>query len=480
MTTKVDSASSSTKTTTQTSSGPDKPVAGGTYQVKPHDTLWNLAKEVYGDGSKWKDIADANPGVLERGMPPGTRIKLPPKSQSDQMTTGDPGRDATRILDDGRPKSGGTLPQGDPQLAADMQNSWALANAGGNPGMMGESFPVDRDVKKFETNDGSKNSQNLANWEYSGNKYTTIYSGNNKDGTWRNTTTDPREETKKKAELSSATVTLFNQSGYVSTKPVAGDEVSVSSADGALNASANYKALYADAAGGVSGGIDLKNGTARVDAWGRTGAYLATAEGAASAAYGNDIIGGQTSVKARAMVGAEVTGFASVAFDPKNGDIYGRAGVEAFAGARASAELKQDISIGGMDVGSVGVKGEVYAGIGVKANVEAGFKDGRLQGSFELGACLGVGAGVKVNFDINIAEPVKAVAGAVTDAAKTVGTAVSNAAQAVGSAVSDAAQAVGSAVSNAAETVGNAVSSGVNAVAEGAKSAWNKVTSFFW
>ncbi len=42
------------------------PAAGEsrTYTVQKGDSLWKIADKFYGDGRKWKDIADANKGVL--------------------------------------------------------------------------------------------------------------------------------------------------------------------------------------------------------------------------------------------------------------------------------------------------------------------------------------------------------------------------------------------------------------------------------
>ncbi|HEY6632757.1 MAG TPA: 5'-nucleotidase C-terminal domain-containing protein [Rhizobiaceae bacterium] len=44
------------------------------------DTLWAIAREVYGAGSKWKTIADANPGIQAKKLTVGTALKIPPAS----------------------------------------------------------------------------------------------------------------------------------------------------------------------------------------------------------------------------------------------------------------------------------------------------------------------------------------------------------------------------------------------------------------
>ncbi len=61
---------------------PQKPVpqpgaVGRTYTIKPGDYLWNIAKEVYGDGTKYQRILDANPGLNPDNMKPGTTIVIP-------------------------------------------------------------------------------------------------------------------------------------------------------------------------------------------------------------------------------------------------------------------------------------------------------------------------------------------------------------------------------------------------------------------
>ena len=44
--------------------------------VQSGDTLWNLAKRYYDDGSRWKDIARAN-DMYEDAPVPGMRLIIP-------------------------------------------------------------------------------------------------------------------------------------------------------------------------------------------------------------------------------------------------------------------------------------------------------------------------------------------------------------------------------------------------------------------
>lgn len=440
--TKVDAKVSTGTTPAPVSSGPSGPVAGGYYQVKPGDTLWDLAKAVYGDGSRWKEIADANPGLTSRGLNPGSQIKLPPKTQNDKLVAGDPGKNATKILDDGKPKSG-PAPQGDPRLAADLQNARshaAVAGPGGGhtPEHENEAWLREKEPEKFIKSGGQ---QTLLSDDK------TIWKSNYKKsfGDEKNVTD---EAGKKKASMqTSANITVASKYGKVETSAWESEKAQGTIAGGNIGYQGQVKVLNAKAEGTASFGADIKQGTIKGDLSGHAEANLVKLEGELKTKpYGNQYIGGQTSVKGKVYVGAEVNGNATVAFDPRKGTVMASAGVDAFVGAKASFEFNQRLKVGGMDLGGVGVKAEAYAGAGIKANAKVGLEDGHLKGSFEVGAALGIGAGVKVNFDVNIAEPIKKVG---------------EVAGKVGGAVADGAKAVG------------------NAVADGAKGVWNKITSLW-
>lgn len=51
---------------------------GSTYTVEKGDTLWDIAERHYGDGSRWKDILEANPEIEDPKMiREGQEIVLP-------------------------------------------------------------------------------------------------------------------------------------------------------------------------------------------------------------------------------------------------------------------------------------------------------------------------------------------------------------------------------------------------------------------
>jgi sulfite exporter TauE/SafE/copper chaperone CopZ/phage tail protein X len=56
---------------------PPAALAPETYRVARGDTLVSIARKLYGDGSKWRDIAAANPGLNARKLIPGQVLTLP-------------------------------------------------------------------------------------------------------------------------------------------------------------------------------------------------------------------------------------------------------------------------------------------------------------------------------------------------------------------------------------------------------------------
>jgi len=48
-----------------------------TYVVQEKDTLWSIAVQLYGDGQKWRDIAEANGIADETKIAVGTTLIIP-------------------------------------------------------------------------------------------------------------------------------------------------------------------------------------------------------------------------------------------------------------------------------------------------------------------------------------------------------------------------------------------------------------------
>jgi nucleoid-associated protein YgaU len=51
-----------------------------TYTVKPGDSLWAIAKRILGDGSRWKEIYNANTSVIGKNpnlIYPGQVLRIP-------------------------------------------------------------------------------------------------------------------------------------------------------------------------------------------------------------------------------------------------------------------------------------------------------------------------------------------------------------------------------------------------------------------
>ena len=71
----------------QVTPGPPSPEPGPTpepwrtYTVQPGDTLWVIARQIYGQGALWRIIFEANRDTLSDPgrLSPGQVLKIPPK-----------------------------------------------------------------------------------------------------------------------------------------------------------------------------------------------------------------------------------------------------------------------------------------------------------------------------------------------------------------------------------------------------------------
>jgi LysM repeat protein len=102
-------------------------IAGHLHLVQPGDDLWSLAVTYYGDGTRWRSIADVNADLVspETDLPAGARIIIP--------TTGD--------------GAAATTPGGTIIVVRKGDTLWALAQKHlGDPQRWPEIFEANRDV----------------------------------------------------------------------------------------------------------------------------------------------------------------------------------------------------------------------------------------------------------------------------------------------------------------------------------------------
>jgi len=68
---------------------PDEDTPDDTYRVAPGDDLWTVSERLLGDGGRWRELAEANPGKLAdptRPLTPGTRLSLPASPAAAPLT----------------------------------------------------------------------------------------------------------------------------------------------------------------------------------------------------------------------------------------------------------------------------------------------------------------------------------------------------------------------------------------------------------
>ena len=60
---------------------PNAPKLGFGYEVQPGDSLSKIAKHVYGDASRWKEIWEANKASIPTPdlIHPGQQLSMPPR-----------------------------------------------------------------------------------------------------------------------------------------------------------------------------------------------------------------------------------------------------------------------------------------------------------------------------------------------------------------------------------------------------------------
>ena len=182
-----------------------------------------------------------------------------------------------------------------------------------------------------------------------------------------------------------------------------------------------------------------------------------------------------TKVNADASVG--VTGFAEAEIGlGKNTHLDLGAG--GFDGA--SASLAGSESIG--DFGSVNAGATAWAGVGAKADVDAGFKNGEFSFHFGAGLALGLGLEYDWGFSINFAEIGDSLYNVAADTFDCVGDAgewVGGAAEDVADWVGDAAETVGDTAEDVVDAVGDAAGDVADAVGDAADSVGDAISDVF-
>ncbi|MCI0442914.1 hypothetical protein L0152_06810 [bacterium] len=164
---------------------------------------------------------------------------------------------------------------------------------------------------------------------------------------------------------------------------------------------------------------------------------------------------------ASTMAGAQASSEASLGLTGME------ASVSAFAGASAGAS-------GSASLAGVGASGsaEAWAGVGARAELDAGYTDGKLQFKFGLGAALGVGGAVGGGFTWDLNETktdIERAAYNTTQLAASVGQTMTSTAGTVANTLTFGANAAGNVVNDGANivanTAGNVVNEGTKTVA---------------
>lgn len=190
------------------------------------------------------------------------------------------------------------------------------------------------------------------------------------------------------------------------------------SEDGAFYNRAEGEALTAGVSANGSVAVDPTNG--KIIASGAVEANADLVRGSVEGHVESPV--GRTTWAAEGNVGAEASVTGQVVVDPLHGDVAAQVGGEAFAGARASAEVTHEIGPASATVGA-----EAFVGIGVEFEANVGLQDGKLSASFDVGAALGIGASLEFGFEVDVGK----VGETVQNVAEDIGEGLKNAAEGV-------------------------------------------------
>jgi hypothetical protein len=184
-------------------------------------------------------------------------------------------------------------------------------------------------------------------------------------------------------------------------------------AQGRVYGDTGYKDGTVTASGGVQGRFELVGAH-----------YQAGYNSPSMGTLGGHDMTARTTANADAYVGAQGNVEGGISLGKND---YAHVGGSAFAGA--SGTLQGSESLG--DVASVNGSVSGYAGVGIKGDLDAGYKDGNLEFKFGFGAAWGLGYSFDFGFSVNIG----AVGDCVEDVAKSVGNGVEDVAKDIGNAI---------------------------------------------
>jgi len=191
---------------------------------------------------------------------------------------------------------------------------------------------------------------------------------------------------------------------------------SVGSADGKFLAQGSYSVGEASVRG--SGSVSIKGGALTAQGDLSAQATLVAVQGAARAKLGAL----EADVAGYAYVGAKASVKGNLTIDPKTGTYAASVGGEAFLGARAGVSGEAKLG----KYGSIGGSAEAWAGVGATFKLDAGFQKGKFKFKLDIGAALGIGFKLGINFSIDfkkIGDVAKKVLSAPLNAIKSVASA---------------------------------------------------------
>jgi hypothetical protein len=426
--------------------------ADNTITLAKGDTLYGLAKKHLGDGSKWRELAQANNIKDPTKLAVGTKIAIPKTLKADQLEKG--------ALTAQRKAVGGSnsavapsLDQAKPEGTVNIRDLQPVVIPGSSKGKakLGETKPTQLSQKEAS--------------------YT------RENGQW----TKNEAATKSKVEKSwkdnvSAEATIAKV-GTKAEGSLAGAKAEHVGAQGdhIKNASAEIHAGYGSAEAEASAGLSWNKDGFKAGLGAKAGAEVSAVHAEASAktqTYGYGAAGTSTSASAKGdLLAADAKLGAKAEISLKDGDA--NLSAEASAGAylaKGEVKVKQHaayIDSEGKEhnLGSLGVGAEGQVGIGASAEATVGMDDWKIKVKASAGLCVGVGGKVKGEVEIDL----KGVYQAGKDGVK----AASDAASYVGEKASEAASYVGSTY------VGEKASEAASYVGKQASSTWNAVTSWW-